>query len=324
MTEQNSKVFSKIIGVGSYLPKTILTNQDLEKIVDTNDEWIIQRVGIRQRHIIGESNDTVTSMANAAGKAALENSGLRPADLDMIVVATTTSDYLFPGVACFLQQSLGVDNDCPAFDLNAACAGFIYALNVVDQYIRSGAVKNALVVGVDALTKTVDWKDRATCVLFGDGAGAVVLQASKEPGILTTRIHASGKCLDALYAKSSLWEKGATAIQMKGNTVFKIAVTQLGNIVDETLEKSGLSKKDIDWLIPHQANLRIIQATAKKLELPMERVILTVEKHGNTSAASVPLALDYGIKQGKIKAGETLLLEAFGAGLAWGAALVRY
>ncbi len=324
MIDKKSEIFSRIVSVGSYLPETILTNQDLEKLVDTNDEWIVQRVGIRQRHIIGDSKDTVTSMATAAAKAALENSGLKANEINMVVVATTTSDYLFPGVACFLQQSLGIDNDCPAFDLNAACAGFIYALNVVDQYIKSGIVKNALVVGVDALTKTVDWKDRSTCVLFGDGAGAVILQAAKEPGILTTHIHASGKCLDALYAKSSLWEKEAHSIQMKGNAVFKIAVTQLGNIVDETLAKSGLSKKDINWLIPHQANLRIIQATAKRLELPMERVILTVEEHGNTSAASVPLALDYGIRQGKIKSGETLLLEAFGAGLAWGAALVRY
>jgi 3-oxoacyl-[acyl-carrier-protein] synthase III len=321
---EKNKICSQLVSVGAYLPPTILTNQALEKMVDTNDDWIIQRVGIRQRHIIGDGDDTVTSMAINAAKTALERSSLKPSDIEMIVVATTTSDYLFPSVACFIQQSLGIDNDCPAFDLNAACAGFVYALSVVDQYIKSGAVKNALVVGVDALTKTVDWKDRSTCVLFGDGAGAVILKAADEPGILSTHIHASGKCLDALYAKSVLWDKSSPSIQMKGNAVFKVAVTELGNIVEETLAKSGLSKEDIDWLIPHQANLRIIQATAKRLELPMERVILTVEEHGNTSAASVPLALDYAIQKGKIKRGETLLLEAFGAGLAWGAALIRY
>jgi len=317
-------IYSKIIGVGSYLPETILTNADLEKIVDTDDDWIVQRVGIRERHIVGNSHDTVSSMAVQAAKLALEKAGIAASAVDLVVVATTTPDYFFPSIACFLQQSLNIDNNCPAFDLNAACAGFIYGLSVVDQYIKNGLVKTALVVGVDALTKMLDWKDRSTCVLFGDGAGAAVLQASPEPGILATHIHAAGRYLQTLYSKSTLWEKKEPSIQMKGNALFKIAVTQLGNIVDETLAKSGLEKTDVDWLIPHQANLRIIQATAKRLGLPMERVILTVEQHGNTSAASVPLALDFALQQGKIKKDEVLMLEAFGAGLAWGSALVKY
>ncbi len=317
-------IYSKIIGVGSYLPETVLTNADLEKIVETTDEWIVQRVGVRERHVIGKSNDTVSTMAVKAARRALENAQLAPADIDMVIVCTATSDYLFPSVACIVQQELQIKNKCPAFDLNAACAGFIYGLSVIDQFIKSNTVRNALVVGVDALTKTVDWKDRSTCVLFGDGAGAVVLQQSSEPGILATHIHADGCYTDALYAKSTLWNPESPYVYMRGNTVFKIAVTQLGNIVDETLAKSGLKKEDVDWLIPHQANSRIIEATAKRLNLPMERVVLTVAEHGNTSAASVPLALDHALKLGRIKHGEILMLEAFGAGLAWGSALIKY
>ncbi len=316
--------YSKIIGVGSYLPETILTNADLEKIVETSDEWIVQRVGIRKRHIVGNSPDTVSTMAIKAAKIALENANLKPDDIDMVVVCTTTADYLFPSVACIVQQHLKINNHCPAFDLNAACAGFIYGLSVVDQFVKNKAVTHALVIGADALTKTVDWKDRSTCVLFGDGAGAVVLKTSPEPGILCTHIHAAGHYVDALYAKNPLWDPQPPAIYMKGNTVFKIAVTQLGSIVDETLAKGGLKQANVDWLIPHQANSRIIEATAKRLNLPMDRVILTVAEHGNTSAASVPLALDHAIQLGKIKRGEILMLEAFGAGLAWGAALVKY
>lgn len=315
--------YSKIIGVGSYLPETLLTNADLEKIVDTTDEWIVQRVGIHQRHIVGKSADTVSTMAVKAARKALEDSGLQPSDIDMIVVGTATSDYLFPSVACIIQQELGISNQCPAFDLNAACAGFIYVLSVVDQYIKNKTVRNALVIGVDALSKTVDWADRSTCVLFGDGAGAAVLQAADEPGILATHIHAAGSYMDAIYAKNPLWEK-ESRVHMKGNTVFKMAVTQLGNIVDETLAKCGLTQDQVDWLIPHQANARIIEATAKRLNLSMDRVILTVGEHGNTSAASVPLALDHALKQGKIKRGDVLMLEAFGAGLAWGSALIKY
>ena len=316
--------YSRIIGVGSYLPETVLTNADLEKLVDTSDEWIVQRVGIRERHIVGKTDETVSTMSVKAARNALAQTELSPNDIDLVVVCTATNDYLFPSAACIIQQQLGITNNSPAFDLNAACAGFIYGLSVVDQYIKSKTVRNAIVVGVDALTKTVDWSDRSTCVLFGDGAGAVVLQASDQPGILSTHIHAAGCYTDALSAKSPLWHSGPPSVHMKGNTVFKIAVTQLGNIVDETLAKSGLKKEDVDWLIPHQANSRIIEATAKRLNLPMDRVILTVGEHGNTSAGSVPLALDHALKQGKIKRGEVLMLEAFGAGLAWGSVLIRY
>lgn len=317
-------IYSKIIGVGSYLPETVLSNADLEKMVDTTDEWIMQRVGIRERHIVGKSQDTVSTMATEAARKAIAAAQLQPNDIDMVVACTATNEYLFPGAACIVQRELNITNNCPAFDLNAACAGFIYGLSVVDQYIKTKTVRNALVIGVDALSKTVDWSDRSTCVLFGDGAGAVVLQASDQPGILATHIHAAGSHTEALYAKSTLWNEEPVYVYMKGNTVFKIAVTQLGSIVDETLAKSGLEKKDVDWLIPHQANARIIEATAKRLNLPMDRVVLTVAEHGNTSAASVPLALDYALKQGKIKRGEVLMLEAFGAGLSWGSALVRY
>lgn len=316
--------YSKIIGTGSYLPETILTNLDLEKLVDTSDEWIMQRVGIRERHIVGKTDETVSTMTVKAARKALENAQLQPNDIDMVITCTATNDYLFPSAACIVQRELGIHNDCPAFDLNAACAGFIYGLSVADQYIKTNTVRNALIIGVDALTKTVDWGDRNTCVLFGDGAGALILQASDEPGILATHIHAAGRYTEALSAKSPLWSSEPPSIYMKGNTVFKIAVTQLGSIVDETLAKSGLKKEDVDWLIPHQANLRIIEATAKRLNLPMERVILTVAEHGNTSAGSIPLALDYALKQNKIARGEVLMLEAFGAGLAWGSVLVRY
>lgn len=317
-------IYSKIIGVGSYLPETILSNADLEKIVETSDEWIFQRVGIRKRHIVGKSNDTVSTMAAKAARKALEEAQLAPNDIDLIIACTATCDYLFPSAACIVQHELGITNQCPAFDLNAACSGFIYGLSVADQFIKTKAVKNALVIGVDALTKTIDWTDRGTCVLFGDGAGAVVLQQSAEPGILTTHIHADGSYTDTLYAKNTLWHPESPYVFMKGSTVFKVAVTQLGSIVDETLAKCGLKKEDVNWLIPHQANSRIIEATAKRLNMPMERVILTVGEHGNTSAASVPLALDHALKQGKIKRGEVLMLEAFGAGLAWGSALVKY
>ncbi len=316
--------YSKIIGVGSYLPEKILSNADLEKIVDTTDEWIMQRVGIRQRHIVDNSEDTVSMMTVKAARLALEDAQIKPNDIDMIVACTTTNDYLFPGAACVVQQQLGIDNNCPAFDLNAACAGFIYGLSVADQYVKTQSIRRALVIGVDALSKAVDWKDRSTCVLFGDGAGAVVLESSDEPGILATHIHSAGRYIEALYSKNPLWEPQNPCIHMKGNTVFKIAVTQLGSIVDETLAKSGLKKEDVDWLIPHQANSRIIEATAKRLGLPMERVILTVAEHGNTSAGSVPLALDHALKQGKIKRGEVLMLEAFGAGLSWGSVLLKY
>ncbi len=316
--------YSKIIATGSYLPEKILTNAELEKTIDTTDEWIMQRVGVRERHLIADSGDTTASMAECAARAALKVAGLKPNDLDFIVVATASGDNIFPSVACLLQQRMGIDNDCPAFDVNVACAGFIYALSIADQYVKNGLAKQALVVGVDSLSPYVDWTDRSTCVLFGDGAGAVVLSQSDEPGVVVTNLHAAGRYADLLYARHPVWSGASHYIQMDGREVFKVAVTKLDEIVDQTLEKAGMTKSQIDWLVPHQANARIIQAVAKRLELPMERVIVTIEEHGNTSAASVPLALDVPVRRDQIKPGDMLMLEAFGGGLAWASALVRY
>lgn len=317
--------FSKIIGTGSYLPEQKLTNADLEKMVDTTDEWIMRRVGIKERRIVGESGDTTNSMATEAARRALEAANLNPNDIDMIVVGTASPDCFFPSAACVIQNNLGITNDCPAFDVNAACAGFIYAMSSVDNFIRTNQVKHALVVGVDTLSTVVDWTDRSTCILFGDGAGAVVLGSSDEPGILATHLHAAGRYQKLLFADSLLWKPAdKPKVHMEGAEVFKIAVTKLGEIVDQTIAKAGIDKSNIDWLIPHQANTRIIRAVARRLNLPIERVVLTIEQHGNTSAASVPLALDHAVRNGQVKRGETLLLEAFGAGLAWGSALVRY
>lgn len=318
-------MYSRIRATGSYLPQQTLSNSDLEKIVETNDEWIKKRVGIEKRQIIGESTDTTATMATAAARRALETAGLQPDDLGMIVVGTTTADYFFPSVACQVQKSLGITTECAAFDLNAACAGFVYAISVVDQYVKNGAAKYALVIGVDALTKMVDWTDRSTCVLFGDGAGAVILESSDQPGVIKTVLRADGRSDKVLFSESPIWNPDASLkIHMRGNEVFKIAVTKLDKIVDEVLAEAGMQKSDVDWLIPHQANLRIITATARKLDLPMERVVLTVANHGNTSAASIPLALDYAVRNNSVQRGQTLLLEAFGAGLAWGAALLVY
>lgn len=316
--------YSKIIGTGSHLPEKVLTNEDLEKLVQTSSDWILKRVGIHERHIVS-GEETTTSLATHAAEKAISAAGLMPDDIDMIVVGTATGDYSFPSVACLVQRNLKITTDIPAFDVSAACAGFIYALSIANQYIKTDNVRRVLVIGVDALSKVVDWTDRKTCVLFGDGAGAVVIEATDEPGVLATHMHAAGEYADLLYAVSRMWHPDQqNCVHMEGSSVFKIAVTKLGEIVEQTLLKAGLDKSDIDWLIPHQANMRIIQATAKKLDLPMERVVLTIEHHGNTSAASVPLALDHGVRTGQIKHGETLLLEAFGAGLAWGAALVKY
>jgi len=316
--------YSKIIGTGSYLPEKVLTNTDLEKIVDTTDEWILKRVGIKERHIASKS-DTCSHMAHQATLKALEAAAITADDLDMIIIGTATPDKLFPSAACLLQEKLDLKRPIPAFDLNAACSGFIYGLSIADNFIRTKHAKTILVVGAEALTRLVNWQDRSTCVLFGDGAGAVILQASYEPGVISTSLHADGHYASLLWADNHLWEESPQeTIQMKGNEVFKVAVNTLGSMVDDALAGSGLSKANIDWLIPHQANLRIIQAAAKKLELPMERVILTVSEHGNTSAASIPLALDYGIRKNIIKRGEVLFLEAFGAGFSWGSAVVRY
>lgn len=319
-------MYSRIRGVGGYIPEQVLSNMDFAKMVETSDEWIMKRVGVRERHVIAGSSDNTTTMAVDASKRAIEMSGIDPATIEMVIVGTATSEYYFPSTACLVQRHLNLRDDIPAFDLNAACAGFVYGLSVADQYIRTGDAKTVLIVGVDALTKIVDWQDRSTCILFGDGAGAVILQADKEPGILKSILHANGNYADLITSKSPIWDRelNELLLRMRGNEVFKVAVTKLGEIVDATVKKSGLKKSDIDWLIPHQANMRIIQATAKRLGLPLERVILTIEKHGNTSAASIPLALDAAVRSGKIQRGETLLLEAFGAGLAWGAALLKY
>jgi 3-oxoacyl-[acyl-carrier-protein] synthase-3 len=319
--------YSKIIGTGSYLPEKILTNKDLEKIVDTTDEWIVERTGIRERRMV-DANDTTGDLCERAARIALEAAGVEPSELDLIIVGTTTPDLVFPSTACLIQVRLGAE-ECGAFDVNAACTGFLYALSIADQYVRAGTAKKVLVIGAETLTRIIDWKDRQTCVLFGDGAGAVVLEASDEPGILSTHIHANGNyghLLTTDVGISTGFNKGSDgdiSILMKGNEVFKVAVKTLGRIVDETLAANNMQKSDLDWLIPHQANFRIISATARKLRMSMDQVIVTVDRHGNTSAASVPLALDEGIRDGRVKPGELVLLEAFGGGFTWGSALVR-
>ncbi|MFV2055017.1 MAG: beta-ketoacyl-ACP synthase III [Thiohalomonadales bacterium] len=321
--------YSKIIGTGSFLPEKILTNSDLERLVDTTDQWITDRTGIKKRHIAAES-ETTCDLAEQASINALQSAGISADELNMIIVATTTPDQVFPSTACLLQERLGITHGAPAFDIQAVCTGFVYALSVADQYIRNGMAKNVLVVGAETLSRILDWTDRGTCVLFGDGAGAVVLQASDEPGILSTHIHADGQYKDLLSVSSGISKKysdivdGTAFMTMEGNEVFKMAVNTLGRIVDETLLANKFEKSDIDWLVPHQANVRIINATAKKLKMPMEQVVVTVQEHGNTSAASVPLALDVAIRDGRIKPGQMLLLEAFGGGFTWGSALVRY
>ena len=320
--------FSKIIGTGSYLPEKTVTNADLEKILDTSDQWIQERTGIRERHIAHE-DETSADMAEPAAQRAMQAAGVNPEDIGLLIVGTTTPDLIFPSTACLLQARLSLP-DCGAMDVNAACSGFMYALSVADKYIRCGEVKRALVIGVDKLTAMLDWNDRGTAVLFGDGAGAVVLEASDEAGILSTHIHAAGRHSDLLGVDVGVStsfkaeERGGVRIKMKGNEVFKVAVRTLGRIVDETLTHNQMDKSDLDWLIPHQANLRIITATAKKLGMTMDQVVVTVDRHGNTSAASVPLALDEAVRSGKIKRGDTLLLEAFGGGFTWASALIKY
>jgi len=320
--------YSKIAGTGRYLPERVLTNFDLEKMVDTTDEWIRTRSGIERRHIAAEGETTV-DLAEPAARAAIHAAGVTPEDIDFIAFGTTTPDLIFPNCGVLLQARLGI-HGCPAFSVETACSGFIYALSIADKYIRCGEARCALVIGAETLSRMVDWKDRQTAVLFGDGAGAVVLRPSDEPGIVSTHIHADGQYQDLLFYPGGVskgWQHpstGGQGLQMKGNEVFKVAVNTLGRIVEETLEANKLDRAEIDWLIPHQANMRIIQATAKKLDLPLERVIITVQEHGNTSAASVPMALDVGIRDGRIKHGQLLLLEAFGGGFTWGAALIRY
>lgn len=317
-------IYSKILGTGSYLPENVLTNFDLEKMVDTTNEWIVERSGIKLRHIASAHENAVT-MAEQSGRIALDTAGIKPADIGMIIVSSTTPHLVFPSTACLVQEKFGIAG-CPAFDLNAsACAGFMYALSIADQYIRSGTIKNALVIGSEVMSRVIDWEDRSTCVLFGDGAGAVVLGASKEPGILSTHLHADGTHKDVLYLpQSSKTSQGLETVKMMGNQLFKLAVNTLGSLFDETLAANSLQKSDIDWLVPHQANMRIIEAMAKKLSLPMERVAITLDKQGNTSSASIPLALDEAIRDGRIQRGHILMMEGFGGGLAWGSALVKY
>ncbi|NNM62355.1 MAG: ketoacyl-ACP synthase III [Steroidobacteraceae bacterium] len=321
-------MYSRIAGTGSYLPEKILTNADLEKIVDTTDEWIRTRTGISQRHIAVEG-ETTTDLAEHAARNAMAAAGVTAEEIDLVCVGTTTPDLVFPNVGTLLQDRLNI-HGCPAFSLEAACASFLYALGVADKFVRLGDAKCALVVGAETLTRLVDWSDRGTCVLFADGAGAVVLKPAEEPGIISTHLHADGKYKDLLLYPDgvslgfNLVRAGKAGVRMKGNEVYKVAVNTLGQLVTETLSAKGIDKSQLDWLIPHQANIRIIEAIAKRLDLPMERVIVTIETHGNTSAASVPLALDAGVRDGRIKRGQLLLLEAFGGGFTWGSALVRY
>ena len=297
-------------------------------MVDTSDQWIVERTGIRKRHIAADGEYTC-DLAERAAIQAMRMAGVSSKDIDLIVVATTTPDQVFPSTACLLQARLGIHGPA-AFDVQAVCTGFIYALGVADKFIKSGSAKCALVIGAETLSRIVDWKDRNTCVLFGDGAGAVVLQASDVPGIISTHLHADGAFENLLRVPtgisrvSSLLEEGGAYMEMRGNEVFKMAVTTLGRIVDETLQANGMKKSDVDWLIPHQANIRIINATAKKLRTSMDHVVVTVDEHGNTSAASVPLALDTAVRDGRIKRGETLLMEAFGGGFTWGSVLANF
>jgi 3-oxoacyl-[acyl-carrier-protein] synthase III len=322
-------MYSRIAGTGRYLPEKVLTNLDLEKMVDTSDEWIRTRSGIERRHIAAD-HETTSTLCVEAAKRAMEAAGVTAADIDFVAVGTTTPDVVFPNVATLVQAALDI-HDCPAFSLETACSGFIYALSIADKFVRCGEAKCALVIGAETLSRIVDWSDRTTCVLFADGAGAVILKPSEEPGILTTLLSADGQYKDLLsfpYGPSQGFDKlraGAPAgITMKGAEVFKVAVNTLSRLVDQTLEKGGVTQSQIDWLVPHQANLRIIQAAARKLDLPMERVVVTVQDHGNTSAASIPLALDVAVRDGRIQRGQLLLLETFGGGFTWGSALIRY
>jgi 3-oxoacyl-[acyl-carrier-protein] synthase-3 len=320
--------YSRIAGTGSYLPERVMHNKDFEKLVDTSDEWIRERTGIKRRHIAAD-NEKTSDMGLAAARAAIEAAGIGISDIDLIIVATTTPDKVFPSTACIIQRHLDL-HKIPAFDVHAACSGFIYALDVADRFIRTGGASNVLVIGSETYSRLLDWTDRGTCVLFGDGAGAIVLSTTDAPGIMSTHIHADGEFEESLHVPAGVSSgydtvrAGSAFIHMKGHEVFKKAVATLGSMAKETLSKNNVDKHDINWLIPHQANLRIIAAAAKKLDLPMDRVVVTVDEHANTSSASIPLALDTAIRDGRIKRGELLLFEAFGAGFTWGSALVRY
>jgi 3-oxoacyl-[acyl-carrier-protein] synthase-3 len=319
--------YSRIAGTGRYLPEKVMTNFELEKIVDTTDEWIRTRTGVERRHCVREDETTSDMCVEAARKAILD-AGIDVADIDLIIIGTTSPDLIFPNVATLVQHRLGIP-PCPAFSIEAACTGFIYALTTADKFIKAGEAKCALVIGAECITKLVDWTDRNTCVLFGDGAGAVIVKPSDEPGIIGTHLGADGQYKDLLYypvGPSKDLHKAGTGdagIMMTGSEVFKVAVKTLGNVASRALESAGIDQSELDWLVPHQANIRIIQATAKRLGLPMDKVIVTVQDHGNTSAASVPLALDVGIRDGRIKPGQLVLMEAFGGGFTWGSVLMR-
>lgn len=319
---------ARIVGTGSYLPEYVKTNAEFEADLDTSDAWIRERTGIAERRIVADDQGTC-DMAEQAARAALDASGWSPDDLDLIIVGTTTPDRIYPSTACRLQARLGVSG-CPAFDVQAVCTGFIYALGIAEQFLKAGSARRALVIGADTHSRLLDWSDRGTCILFGDGAGAVTLEAGDEPGIYSTHLHADGSYESLLYvdggtpAGAGETRAGGAYTHMKGNEVFKVAVRTLMRIAEETLEANGMQRDEVDWLIPHQANIRIIEATARKLGLPMERVVVTVDRHGNTSAASVPLALDTAVRDGRIQRGDVLMLEAFGGGFTWGSALVRF
>ena len=326
MSNQALKIISKIAGTGSYLPKKILSNKELETMVDTTDEWIFSRTGIRERHIAAKGEHT-SDLALEAAKNAIASAGIDANQIDLIIIATTTPDKIFPSVATMVQRKLGIAG-CPAFDIQAVCSGFIYALATADNFIKAGGTKCALVIGAETFSRITDYTDRGNCILWGDGAGAVILCASHadanaKEGVISTHLHADGNYEKMLHVPRK-HDGTPDTVHMEGNAVFKMAVNTLDQIVDETLAANGMQKSDIDWLVPHQANIRILQATAKKLDMPMDKVVVTVDKHGNTSAASIPLALDVAVRDGRIKRGDVILMEAFGGGFTWGSALIKY
>lgn len=322
-------IYARIAGTGSYLPEKILTNFDLEKMVDTTDEWIVSRTGIRERRIA--SPDLRTSdMGALAARKAMDMAETEPAEIDLVLVATTTPDQVFPSVACLLQDHLDIHNGGIAFDIQAVCAGFVYAIDIANRFLKTGGARKALVVGAETFSRIIDWSDRDTCILFGDGAGAFLLEADTEPGVVSTHLHADGKYHELLNVPAGIsadYEtilKGEAYTRMQGSEVFRWAVKALSDVAQETLDLNGLSAQDIDWFVPHQANIRIIKAVAKKLNLPMERVVVTLDRHGNTSAASIPLAFDEAVRDGRIKRGQKILLEGFGGGFTWGSSLIKF
>ena len=321
-------IYSRIEGTGRYLPERIMTNADLEKIVETSDEWIRTRTGVERRHVAAEDEKTSDLCVKAAMQA-IEAADIGIDEIDLIIVGTTSPDLIFPNIATIIQDRMDI-HGCPAFSIEAACTGFIYALSTADKFIRAGEAQCALVIGAEVITKLIDWSDRSTCVLFGDGAGAVIVKPSDKPGIISTHLGADGQYRELLYypvgVSNNLAQAGVgdSRILMSGNEVFKVAVKTLGAVAEEALVANNIDKEELDWLVPHQANLRIIQATAKRLGLPMEKVIQTVQDHGNTSAASVPMALDVGVRDGRIERGQLILMEAFGGGFTWGSVLMRY